>query len=113
MKKLLEFIVKSIVSSPEKVSITEEAPEAGLHRLTPATPLTALSEQTSHPGRPTYPQAQTGSLTGTGIKNFIIRVPQPEIGLVIGQQGRVIKAIKSLLLVLSKGERFALEVQEA
>jgi len=40
-------------------------------------------------------------------------VPQPEIGLVIGQQGRVIKAIKSLLLVLSKGERFALEVQEA
>jgi len=50
MKKLLEFIVKSIVSSPEKVSITEEAPEAGLHRLTPATPLTALSEQTSHPG---------------------------------------------------------------
>ncbi|MBU2592892.1 MAG: KH domain-containing protein [Patescibacteria group bacterium] len=74
MKELLEFIIKSIVGSPEKVSITEEASE---------------------------------------ITSFIIKVPQEEIGLVIGQQGKVIKAIKSLLLVLSKGERFALEVQEA
>jgi len=74
MKKLLSFIVKSIVASPDKVKVSESAQSEGI--------------------------------------KFTISLPQKEVGTVIGQQGRIIKAIKTILALKAKGKRFFIEVEE-
>ena len=74
MKNLLSFIVKSIVASPGKVTITE-------------------------------------AKEGQGVK-FTINLPQEEVGAVIGQQGKIIKAIKTILVLKARGKRFFIEVSE-
>lgn len=43
---------------------------------------------------------------------FIIKAPKEEIGTIIGRQGKIIKAIKTILIRKSKGSRFSIEVQE-
>ncbi len=48
-----------------------------------------------------------------GVINFIITAPKDEIGIIIGQQGKTIKAIKTLLALRAKGNRFSIEVLEA
>lgn len=42
-----------------------------------------------------------------------IKAPKEDIGIIIGQQGKTIKAIKSLLGIQAQGKRFSLEVSEA
>lgn len=74
MKKLTEFIVKSIVDTPKKISVSEEK-EGEFIRL-------------------------------------IINAPKEEIGRIIGQGGRIIKAIKTILAIPAKNSRFSLEVTE-
>lgn len=74
MKELLELIIKSIVDSPGKISITKE------------------------PG---------------DLVKFTVTAPSDQIGVIIGQQGRTIKAIKNLLSVVAKGSRFIVQVEEA
>lgn len=48
---------------------------------------------------------------GQGTK-FIISLPKEEAGTVIGRQGRIIKAIKTILALKAKGKRFFIEVSE-
>ena len=45
-------------------------------------------------------------------KRFLIEVPQDQVGIVIGQKGKTIKAIRNLLSAASKGNRFFIEVIE-
>jgi len=71
MKELVEYIVKSIVAEPEKVSITEETSDTGLV-----------------------------------IK---LEVAPDDKGRVIGKQGRVAEAIRTLLRV--KGAREDIRVR--
>jgi predicted RNA-binding protein YlqC (UPF0109 family) len=59
MKDLLEFIVKSIVSKPEKVKIAQED-EGEISRL-------------------------------------VFKVDPEDMGLIIGRQGKIIKAIRTLV----------------
>lgn len=74
MKELLSFIIKSIVKTPEKVSISEEEAE--------------------------------------GLVKFTISLPKEDIGMVIGRQGKTIKAIKTLLSIQAKGRPFSIEIVE-
>ena len=46
------------------------------------------------------------------VSKFTITLPQKEVGLVIGQQGKIIKAIKTILTIKTKGERFFIEINE-
>lgn len=74
MKKLLEFIVRSIVASPEQIEIREENTDQGLE--------------------------------------LTIVAPKNEIGTLIGRQGKIIKALKTILALKAGKKRFFLEVRE-
>jgi len=43
---------------------------------------------------------------------FIVQVPTDQIGIIIGQGGKTIKAIRNLLSASSKGKKFFIEVVE-
>ncbi|MFH1561695.1 MAG: KH domain-containing protein [Patescibacteria group bacterium] len=47
-----------------------------------------------------------------GVHQLTIKAPKPLIGVIIGQQGKTIKAIKTLLATKSKGQVFEVEVLE-
>ncbi len=74
MKSLLEFLVRAIVTQPDKVKI-ETATEANQRK-------------------------------------FLIKLAQEDIPLVIGHQGKIIKAIRILLAAKSQGKSFSLEVSQ-
>jgi len=67
MKELLEFIVKSLVSKPEKVKITQED-EGEISRL-------------------------------------VFTVDSEDMGLIIGRQGKIIKAIRTLVRTRGLAEK--------
>jgi hypothetical protein len=74
MKELIEYMAKSIVDSPEDVSVTEE------------------------PG---------------GDRTILrLRVAEPDMGKVIGKQGRIANAMRTLLKVaaIRRGTRASLEI---
>ncbi len=74
MKELIEYMAKSIVDSPEDVSVTEE--------------------------------------TGGDRTIFRLRVAEPDMGKVIGKQGRIAHAMRTLLKVaaIRRGTRASLEI---
>jgi len=74
VKKLLKYLIKNIISEPEKVEITTEK-----------------NNDASH---------------------FTVKVPEKEIGTVIGSGGKTIRAIKTLLSLKSKGKQFSLEIKK-
>lgn len=43
---------------------------------------------------------------------LIISLPKEEISTIIGRQGRIIKAIKTILALKAKGKQFSIEVKE-
>lgn len=75
MKDLVEFLVKNIVDSPEKVKIEE-----GMHE---------------------------------GTDKLSIKVDQADMGKVIGKNGKVIKAIRTLLKIkaIKENKRIYLELE--
>jgi predicted RNA-binding protein YlqC (UPF0109 family) len=77
MKELLEFIVKSLVSKPKGVKITQET-EGEIIRLT-------------------------------------FKVDPEDMGLIIGRQGRIIKAIRTLIRTrgLAEKKKVQLFLEEA
>jgi predicted RNA-binding protein YlqC (UPF0109 family) len=74
MKALIEYMAKSIVDSPEDVSVTEEM---NRDRIV-----------------------------------LRLRVAEPDMGKVIGKQGRIANAMRTLLKVaaIREGERASLEI---
>jgi len=74
MRELLEFILSSILLSPDSYTISEEEIPEG--------------------------------------KRFVVEVPKDQIGIVIGQKGKTIKAIRNLISAASKGNRFFIEIIE-
>jgi predicted RNA-binding protein YlqC (UPF0109 family) len=72
MKDLLEFIVKSLVSKPEKVKITQED-EGEIIRL-------------------------------------MFKVDPEDMGLIIGRQGKIIKAIRTLVRTRGLAEKKKVEL---
>ena len=46
------------------------------------------------------------------LTKFIVTAPKDKIGIIIGRQGKIIKAIKILLALKAKNEHFIIEIQE-
>lgn len=55
---------------------------------------------------------EVGETEVNGVCQLTVKAPKDLIGVIIGQQGKTIKAIKTLLSTKSKGKVFEVEVLE-
>jgi len=47
------------------------------------------------------------------LTKFTVTAPKDQIGIIIGRQGKIIKAIKILLALQAKNEHFTIEIEES
>jgi predicted RNA-binding protein YlqC (UPF0109 family) len=75
MKEFIEFLLKSIVSKPEEVLVTEEIdPESHYY-------------------------------------NYIVKVSQDDMGMVIGKEGKTIRSIRSLTRAKAIKDRVKINIE--